>query len=404
VTRRGLRIWGMSEILVLEAQKLVEYISSIGLEIPTRKPPRKHVGVIIADAVLQVGHKWKTHVKPRVERIRAEYPRADTISGLSFLLKNKSAREVLNWHGKDKQEIFYQTVKFFVNEQIDTFENLRKWLESEDNRDRLLTKSSRNDKAGIAKIADKTADYYRVLVGLPDAVKVDSRVKDFLKAAGVRKGLSYEGKRTLVQLAAKQLGKRPIDLDSAIWNYQGRNENGKDNEMESKGKGENMDKNNDKVELKIFLPAERMRQIENAARQYGEDSATLASIWVIDRLVQLGSAMLPSNAPAKTGKQGNKNITDRVNKSEYGDSGGLCFGFLTDLQQKGYQPKPLGKDNISMYEKGKPILRIFPLNGFFSVRIRQSGGNWAKNRIQVHTQEDLRKVLGEVNRIQGGLQ
>jgi len=211
--------------LEVEVKKLVSYINSLGLEIPRRKPPHEHVGSIIADAVLQVGHQWKTHVGPRLERIRDKYPEASTTSGLSYLLETRGAQELLNWNGEDAHERFRQSIRFFENEQVKTYEDLRKWLESEDNRDRLITKSLRDDKAGIAKIADKTADYYRVLVGLPDAVKVDSRVEEFLTDAGVTVGkYKYKELRAIVQLAAKQLGKRPIDLDSAIWNYQGKRE------------------------------------------------------------------------------------------------------------------------------------------------------------------------------------
>ena len=63
-------------------------------------------------------------------------------------------------------------------------------------------------------------DYYCVLAGLPEAVKVDSRVQKFLSEAGINvRKYEYNELRTIVQLAAKQLGKRPIDLDSGIWRY-----------------------------------------------------------------------------------------------------------------------------------------------------------------------------------------
>lgn len=210
--------------LEFEARKLVNYIDSLGLNIPPRKPSHKHVGAIIADAVLQGGgHRYKTQVKPRVERIRDKYPKADTISALSSLLETKGAQELLNWRGKDEQERFRQTIDFFENEHIDTFDDLRKWLASEANRNRLVTRSNRVDKAGIAGISDATADYYCVLVRLPDAVKIDSRVKTFLKAANISVGMyKYKDLRTIVQLAAKQLGKSPLDLDSAIWDYRGK--------------------------------------------------------------------------------------------------------------------------------------------------------------------------------------
>ena len=214
----------------IEVKKLVAHIESCGLQIPVRNPPYEHVGSIIADAVLQVGHRWKTHVGPRLERIRAAYPNADTISGVSALLETDGAQKLLNWMGKDAQERFSLTVRFFENEHVETFNNLRDWLKKDNNRDRLVKNTPGNDKAGIPKIENATADYYRVLVGLPDAVKVDSLVQKFLADAGIEvKKYAYEEKRSIVQLAAKQLGKRPIDLDSAIWNYEEKKNRGGNN-------------------------------------------------------------------------------------------------------------------------------------------------------------------------------
>ncbi|OGN93756.1 MAG: hypothetical protein A2Z75_06600 [Chloroflexi bacterium RBG_13_50_10] len=211
-------------LLQAEAKKLTNYINSLGFNIPLRKPSHKHVGAIIADAVLQGGgHRYKTQVKPRVERMRDKYPVADTVSGLSSLLKSQGARTLLNWSGKDEQQRFRQTVAFFLKEQINTFDDLRNWLKSEANRYRLITKSNRVDKAGIAEISDATADYYRVLVRLPDAVKVDSRVEQFLADAGINTTkYRYKDLRTIVQLAAKQLRRSPLDLEGAIWNCTGK--------------------------------------------------------------------------------------------------------------------------------------------------------------------------------------
>jgi hypothetical protein len=216
--------------LEIEVKKLVAYIKSCGLQIPVRNPPHEHVGSIIADAVLQVRFRWKTHVGPRLERMRDMYPNAATISGLSGLLKTRGAQELLNWHGEDEIERFRQSINFFKKERVETFDNLREWLESDNNRDRLVIKIPGNDKAGIPKIGNATADYYRVLVGLPDAVKVDSLVRNFLTDAGLEvKKYVYEELRSIVQLAAKQLGKRPIDLDGAIWNYEEKKNKGGNN-------------------------------------------------------------------------------------------------------------------------------------------------------------------------------
>ena len=207
--------------LEAEAKKLVGHINSLRLQILRRKPSHEHIGAIIVDAVLQIGHRYETHVGPRAERLRKNYPEAATISGFLRLLKTVGARKLIDWKGANVQKAIYDHAKFFASEGIETFPDLYKWLGAEENRDRLITELPEID--GIGRIGDKTADYYRVLVRHPDAVKVDSRVEEFLKDADIDvTKYAYKGLRSIVELAAKQLGKRPIDLDGAIWNYQGR--------------------------------------------------------------------------------------------------------------------------------------------------------------------------------------
>jgi hypothetical protein len=200
--------------LEFEAKKLVNYINSLGLNIPPRKPSHKHVGAIIADAVMQIGHPYKTHVAGRIERLRVKYPQAATVSGFRHLLQNVGAQELLDgWKGQREHKRLDDHAKFFAGKGINTFRELAVWLQDERNRDSLI-------KAGVG-IRDRTADYYRVLARLPDAVKVDSRVERFLADAGIDvTKYPYKDKRAIVQLAAKQLRERPIDLDSAIWKYQ----------------------------------------------------------------------------------------------------------------------------------------------------------------------------------------
>ena len=91
---------------------------------------------------------------------------------------------MLDWKGLDEQARFRHTANFFASEEVETVSDLKKWLASGNNRDRLITTSTLPDKAGIAKIADKTADYYCVMVCLEDAVAIDSLIRAFLKGAG----------------------------------------------------------------------------------------------------------------------------------------------------------------------------------------------------------------------------
>jgi len=231
----------------IEAKKLVNYINSLGLEISTRKPPHKHVGAIIADAVMQIGHEYKKQVANRIVRLREEYPAAATVSGFLHLLGTVGAQELLDgWKGQQEHKRLYDHAKFFAGKGIDTFDELAVWLQDEENRDSLI-------KAGLG-IRDKTADYYRVLVRLPDAVKVDSRVEEFLADAGIDVTIyAYKDLRAVVQLAAKQLGKRPIDLDSAIWNYYAkRNQKGEEKmSQEQKAQVINTDEDKDTERLRF---------------------------------------------------------------------------------------------------------------------------------------------------------
>jgi len=209
--------------LELEAKKLVNYINSLDLNISPRKPSHEHLGAIIADAVLQIGHKYKEQVSNRVEDIITNYPQANTVSGFLNILKQVGAQKLLSgWKGHREHKRLNEHAMFFASKGVDTFNELCDWLQDDNNRDSLI-------EAGLG-IRDKTADYYRVLVRLPDAVKVDSQVEEFLADAGIDvTHYAYKEKRTIIQLAAKQLGKRPLDLDGAIWNFQdSRNDKGGD--------------------------------------------------------------------------------------------------------------------------------------------------------------------------------
>ncbi len=99
---------------------------------------------------------------------------------------------------------------------VDKYAQMVTWLEPMRNRDRLLMLNG-GEKIGAFKVGDKTADYFRVLVGHWDAVAVDKEVRQFLAACGVVPMHStlfeYAEKRAIVQLAALELGMLPVDLD-----------------------------------------------------------------------------------------------------------------------------------------------------------------------------------------------
>lgn len=260
-----------TEELESEARKLVDFINSLGLQIPRRAPPHKHIGAIIADAVLQIVHRYNEQVRDRILNLRDQYPETTTTSGFLHALKTVGAQQLLDgWKGEKEHKRLYDHAEFFVDEGVETFENLIGWLRKKKNKSKLIS-------AGLG-IKDRTADYYCVLVGLPDAVKVDSRVEEFLSDSGINiREHEYNELRAIVQAAAKRLGKRPIDLEGAIWNYQVGNR-----------KGVKMRKGNDEDELKVLLPLEKMEQLKTVSQKvYGDEPANVAKFWIMERLHQL---------------------------------------------------------------------------------------------------------------------
>ena len=324
------------EELQAEAAKLAAYIQSLGGGFRVLKAqPSNHAGAIIVDAVLQVGHRWKTHVEKRIKRIESKYPDAATISGLLRLLATVGEKELLDWNGRDEQRRFRQTIEFFSQEDVDgekvsTVSQLARWLALDTNRDRLLTKSQREDRAGIPRVGDKTADYYRVLVGLPHAVAIDRLITRFLSEAAVRGRSRYETARTIVQLAApvlsiiRQESIRPVDLDLSVWEYESRKEQRGEAAPalsvaamgpKKKPKEEEMSAGNSGP-LKICLPASKRALLESVAKsEFGVPASILAQVWIIGHLEQYSAIAGSPTAPSTTQVSAGNYVDIAVNKA-----------------------------------------------------------------------------------------
>jgi hypothetical protein len=206
--------------LLNQSKTSVSYIKGLGdfnfvepdpfLDIP-------HVGRVVVDAVLQVGHDYEKQVRKRVEYIK-NYDEAATVSGFLRILKELGINELLDWNGPATEMDLLAVGNFFSSRGIETYSELKEWLKPENNRDSLLSKRSRLGGNGIFRVSDKTADYFRVLVGHWDAVAVDSNIKTILENARVPSEYSYKEMRAVVQLAAIDMNLRPIDLDASIYN------------------------------------------------------------------------------------------------------------------------------------------------------------------------------------------
>lgn len=215
-SRHGLRF----DELLKQSNKLATYIKGLDnfrfiepdplLDIP-------HVGRVIVDVVLQVGHDYEKQVRKRVEYIK-NYHEAATVSGFFRIIKELGIKKVLDWNGSNTEKDLLAVDNFFANRGIETYSELKEWLKSEDNRDSLLSNRSGLGGHSVFRVGEKTADYFRVLVCHWDAVAVDSNIKTILENAGITSKYNYKERRTIVQLAALEMKRNPIDLDASIYN------------------------------------------------------------------------------------------------------------------------------------------------------------------------------------------
>ena len=214
-SRHGLRF----DELLKQAEKLAIYIKGLD-DFEFREPDPlvdiPHVGRVIVDAVLQVGHSYERQVRKRVEYIK-NYDKAATVSGFLRFLKELGINELLDWDSLAMEKDLLAVGNFFVNRGIETYSELKEWLKSEDNRDSLLSNRSELGGHSPFRVADKTADYFCVLVCHWDAVAVDSNIKVILENAGITSKYNYKEMRAIVQLAALNMNLRPIDLDASIY-------------------------------------------------------------------------------------------------------------------------------------------------------------------------------------------
>lgn len=184
----------------------------------------EHAGRVVVDGVLQVGHDYEKQVRKRVEKVRS-CPEATTISGFRLLLSKEGIKRMLNFDSQGTERDLLDVADFFANQGIENYLELYEWLQPEEHRDMLLSSHSglgQNTPTPF-KVADKTADYFRLLVSHWDAVAVDKGIKNLLAKAGVvsvnSNRYSYKEKRAIAQLAALELNCRPIDLDQSIYRF-----------------------------------------------------------------------------------------------------------------------------------------------------------------------------------------
>jgi endonuclease III len=167
-----------------------------------------HMGATLTDAALQAGVRYATVVRPRVQRLLAEYPQATTSSTFLKLLTELGSATLLQWSGGRKIDTLLELTRLLVAESVETEDDFRTWIAVPRNLDRLQK---------IKGIKDKTANYLEILLG-KQSVAVDRHLFRFLAEAGLPI-TNYDEAHVLIRNAAILLDINISLLDHSIWRY-----------------------------------------------------------------------------------------------------------------------------------------------------------------------------------------
>lgn len=167
-----------------------------------------HIGAMIAESALQPGSRYKSVVRPCIERIVKLYPQGKTSKGFVRLLEEGSPKYFLNWTEDDKPRRVLAVAKFLHEMGIETPGELRLLLG-----DPECIKGLKK----IRGLGNKHIDYLLLLYKEP-CPSLEEYILAFLKEAG----LDYptlEEARPILDGAAEELD---LDTDSlliSLWRY-----------------------------------------------------------------------------------------------------------------------------------------------------------------------------------------
>lgn len=167
-----------------------------------------HMGATITDAMLQAGTRYETVVRPRVQRMREQYPEARTLSEFIKIIDEVGIYKMLQWKDEEKPKRILGVLNFFKKENIETEADLKQWLQENNNIEKLKQ---------LRGIGNKTADYFKILVGIQTSA-VDRHLDTFLRKANIEVN-GYNEAQLLINTAADKMNVNQAYLDHSIWKY-----------------------------------------------------------------------------------------------------------------------------------------------------------------------------------------
>lgn len=194
--------------MLIAARLVANYAREVGADFEGQevRPAYKHMGALLADAVLQAGLNYNSVVLPRITAILEQFPEQDRVSALTELVLRGETASFLNWRHVEKVGRFDALVSFLSNASVEYVADMKDSL-----RNRSFVASLRE----VRGVGPKTIDYMACLVGI-DSVAVDRHVRTFAKRVGVMED-DYDFLRSVFCYAADLLSVSRREFDAWVW-------------------------------------------------------------------------------------------------------------------------------------------------------------------------------------------
>ena len=113
----------------------------------------------LIDSVLQAGMNYKSVVYPRVYNILSKYSDYRTTCDFIILFQTIPIEEIIQWKNKRKQDTICELTWYLYKCNVNTEDDLAKWILDDQNAESLLE---------ISGVGRKTIDYMKLLSGQHD--------------------------------------------------------------------------------------------------------------------------------------------------------------------------------------------------------------------------------------------
>lgn len=197
----------------ISVQKVIDLLGKIphNYAAITQRTPYYNMAATLTDAILQAGMNYKSVVYPRVYNILNKYSDYSTTCDFIILFQTISIEEIIQWKNKRKQDTICKLAWYLYNCNVNTEDDLAKWILDDRNSESLLE---------IKGIGRKTIDYLKLLSG-QQAIPIDRHMFQFLEIAGVLTD-DYQEASTILRKTAFVLEVGESVLDKTIWDYMSR--------------------------------------------------------------------------------------------------------------------------------------------------------------------------------------